>query len=355
MKNLARFWILIFAVGVLFMVTISCMVASPLLGGSATATPIGFLEATPIQVQTATLEATQVSNPTLIPPTENLAPTPTELLPTTAPAETNQPCTQDFCIYDGYFLLERPIGSEGRNTIDYSYRFGIYDSQLKDVNRGVDFLNSSGTPVLAAWDGEVVVAGDDQKTLYGPLRNFYGNLVIIEHQLPGISQSVFTLYAHLSQVSVKVKDQVKAGDEIGLVGMTGAVPGSTLHFEVRMGENSYATARNPELWLTPLPDEADQPQGAMAGRILDPDGNFLQVPNIVVERLSGPGLPAMDRFYLRTYAEKRLSGQPPWEENFAAGDLPAGQYKISFLYNGMQQQVVEIQPGKITVVNFMVK
>jgi len=351
MKNPTRFWILL-AVIVLFSVTVSCMFASQLLGEAGPAPSISPIEVTATQIPPTTPEATQVSSPTPPPPP---AQTSTAPLPTTEPAASNQPCVEETCVYDGYFLLERPIGSGGRNTIDYSYRFGIYDSQLKDVHRGVDFLNSSGTPVLAAGDGEVVVAGDDQKTLYGPLRNFYGNLVIIKHQLPGFSQPVFTLYAHLSQISVKVNDPVKAGDEIGLVGMSGGVPGSTLHFEVRLGENSYATARNPELWLTPLPDETDQPQGALAGRIRDPEDNYLQVPNIVVERLSGPGLPAMDRFYLKTYAEKRLIGQPPWEENFAAGDLPAGQYKISFLSNGMQQQVVEVQPGKITVVNFTVK
>lgn len=339
----------------IFLVTVSCAFASQLLGGAAPAPSVSPIVITATQIPPTTPEAAQISSPTPPPTTEQPAPTSTAPPPTSEPEASIQSCTGDSCVYDGSFLLGRPIGSDGRNTIDTSYRFGIYDSQLKDVHRGVDFLNSSGTPVLAAGDGEVVVAGDDQKTLYGPIRNSYGNLVIIKHQLQGFSQPVFTLYAHLSQISVGVNDQVKAGDEIGLVGMTGSVPGSTLYFEVRLGENSYATARNPELWLVPLPDDTGQLQGALAGRILDPDGNYLKVPNIVVEHLSGPELPAMDRFYLRTYAEKRLIGQSPWQENFAAGGLPAGQYKISFLYNGMQQQVVEVQAGKITLVNFIVK
>ena len=274
----------------------------------------------------------------------------------TVPPAEPEPCAEEVCVNDGYFLLKRPIGPDGRNTIVYTDRFGSYRSATRDALRGVYFLNSSGTPVLASADGEVVVAGDDSQTPYGPFLNMYGNLVILKHDLASLSQPLFTLYAHLSEISVEVGETVTAGDEIGLVGMSGDVSGSTLLFEVRLGENHPDAARNPELWLEPQPHETGQLQGALAGGVLDANGKYLNISNIVVERLAGPGLPAIDQIYLKTYAEKSLMGLDPWGENFAAGDLPAGEYQISFYHEGdLQQRVVEVQPGKLTLVIFELK
>ena len=300
-----------------------------------------------------TPESQAMESPTqvTVPPAQSPYPPPTdesEPLP-------SAPCLDEICIQTGYFLLQRPIGSEGRNTIDPTSRFGTYRSSTRDANRGVYFLNSTGTPVLAAADGTVVVAGDDSQMPYGRYRNAYGNLVILKHDLPGFSEPVFTLYAHLSQVLVDVDDSVGAGEEIGLVGMSGDISGSVLYFEVRLGENSYQVARNPELWMELLPDESGQTQGAIAGRIMDDNGKYINVTNIILERLAGPGLPAIDQIYLRTYSGESLIGQDPLEENFAVGSLPAGEYQISFLMDGMRQKVVEVQPDKVTVVTFVIK
>jgi murein DD-endopeptidase MepM/ murein hydrolase activator NlpD len=275
---------------------------------------------------------------------------------TTVPPAESEPCAEEVCVNDGYFLLKQPIGSDGRNTIVYTDRFGSYRSASRDALRGVYFLNSSGTPVLASADGEVVVAGDDSQMPYGPRLNMYGNLVVLKHDLSGLSQPLFTLYAHLSEISVEVGETVTTGDEVGLVGMSGDVSGSILLFEVRLGENHPDAARNPELWLEPQSDDTGQLQGALAGRVVDKNGKTLTIPNIVVERLAGPGLPAIDQLYLKTYAENSLMGLDPWKENFAAGDLPAGEYQISFYHEGdLQQRVVEVQPGKLTLVIFELK
>jgi murein DD-endopeptidase MepM/ murein hydrolase activator NlpD len=199
------------------------------------------------------------------------------------------------------------------------------------------------------------VAGDDLETPYGPRKDYYGNLVILEHNPPGLSEPLFTLYSQLSEVLVEEGQSVAGGEEIGLVGMTGSVPGSTLHFEVRLGENSYQAARNPELWMRLLQDGKDQPLGALAGRVLFGEGNYEPVENIVIEQLAGPGLPAIDQFYLETYGKKELRGQGPWNESFAISDLPPGEYQITFMLNGVQQMEVEVEPGMLTLVTFSIE
>ena len=209
--------------------------------------------------------------------------------------------------------------------------------------------------MLAAAGGSVVVAGDDSQDNYGYRPGAYGNLVILEHQLPGIGKPVYTLYAHLSEVLVDKGDSVVAGQEIGKVGMTGRVQGSTLHFEVRHQENNWQANRNPELWLEALMNEDGEFLGSLAGRIIDGEGKFVAVQNIVLEQLAGPGLPALDQIYLSTYAAEHLRGRPPWRENFAAGDLPAGDYQLSFWLDGMQQLEFTIEPGKLTVVTIVVE
>jgi hypothetical protein len=70
------------------------------------------------------------------------------------------------------------------------------------------------------------------------------------------------------------------------------------------------------------------------------------VDNIVVASTSGAN------FYISTYSETRLVGLEPWQESFAVGDLPAGEYKISFIQGGMHDRIVEVRPGVLTLVTF---
>lgn len=324
------------------------------LGGSSPTAEPQETEAVEVAPEPTDVPTQPPEEPTAPPPTE--VPPPTEIPPQEPePPAASEPCTDDVCMESGSFLLARPLGPTGRKTIDPSYRYGDYRQSMQLTHRGVDFLNSTGTSVVAAADGTVVVAGDDLEIPYGPRKNYYGNLVIVEHALPGISEPVFTLYSQLSEVLVAEGDPVTAGQEIGLVGMTGVVPGSTLHFEVRYGENSYQEARNPELWLQLSPGPDDKSLGALAGRVLDADGVYQPVENIVLEQLAGPGLPAIDQFYLTTYEKSELRGMSPWEESFAISDLSPGEYQITFYFNNLEQQrVVTVESGMLTMVTFAI-
>jgi murein DD-endopeptidase MepM/ murein hydrolase activator NlpD len=90
------------------------------------------------------------------------------------------------------------------------------------AHKGVDYAAPVGTPVHAAGDGRIRVAG----RLGG-----YGNCVEIEH-----SRSIVTLYGHLSRFArgTHVGAHVAQGTVIGYVGMTGLATGPHLHYEYRV-------------------------------------------------------------------------------------------------------------------------
>ena len=166
------------------------------------------------------------------------------LEPTKIPCD---PHAVDYCITDGHFILRRPIKPNANDSVDKTYRYASTANGTREPHHGVEFLNKFGTPVYAAADGVVVFAGPDNKAIYSPWQNFYGNLIVLKHE-----DDLYTLYAHLSKIDVQAGDIVHVGEQIGEVGQTGVAIGSHLHFEVRQGNvQDYFATRNPELWLVP--------------------------------------------------------------------------------------------------------
>jgi murein DD-endopeptidase MepM/ murein hydrolase activator NlpD len=95
-----------------------------------------------------------------------------------------------------------------------SYNGGPYNS----FHGGTDLVSNANSNIYAAADGVVVFAG--------PL-TVRGNATIIDH-----GWGVYSGYWHQKEIKVKVGDQVKAGQLIGLIGATGRVTGPHLHFEM---------------------------------------------------------------------------------------------------------------------------
>jgi murein DD-endopeptidase MepM/ murein hydrolase activator NlpD len=109
---------------------------------------------------------------------------------------------------------------------------GVYGSQriLNGVPRqphfGLDIAAGEGTPIMAPVGAVVALAEPD---LY-----YTGGTVILDHG-HGVSSS----YLHMSRIDVKSGDQVRQGDVIGAIGMTGRATGPHLclrlnWFQVRL-------------------------------------------------------------------------------------------------------------------------
>lgn len=86
-------------------------------------------------------------------------------------------------------------------------------------NKGIGIDAPMGTKVRSVSTGTVI---------FSDWLKGYGNVVIIDH-----GNHYYTLFAHLSRSLKNVGDHVKGGDIIGLVGDTGSIEGSYLHFEIR--------------------------------------------------------------------------------------------------------------------------
>jgi murein DD-endopeptidase MepM/ murein hydrolase activator NlpD len=110
-------------------------------------------------------------------------------------------------------------------TAPYGMRWG-------KLHSGIDLAAQEGTPYRAIHAGKVVKAG-----WFGG----YGYAVILQH--PDGSESV---YGHSSKLLVQEGQQVKAGDQLGLVGNTGHSYGSHLHLEIHVN----GAPQDPIPWLS---------------------------------------------------------------------------------------------------------
>jgi murein DD-endopeptidase MepM/ murein hydrolase activator NlpD len=96
----------------------------------------------------------------------------------------------------------------------------VYNGKTQSVHAGLDLAAAEGTPVAAAGDGRVVLAGD----LY-----FSGGTVLLDH-----GAGLFTQYFHLSRIDVKEGDAILKGARLGASGHSGRVTGPHLHWGARL-------------------------------------------------------------------------------------------------------------------------
>ena len=247
--------------------------------------------------------------------------------------------------YD-HFYFTRPNPADQVNWPLANYRYGqMFFANV--VHTGVDIDAFEGSPVLAAGPGTVVWAG------WGLFREApndksdpYGMAVAIRHDFGYNGEQLFTVYAHMSRIDVTEGQYVQTGEQLGLVGATGNTTGPHLHFEVRLGRNSFQNTYNPELWMAP-----PQGWGVLVGHLIGPDRQLLQLfPVFVTSEETNKTRE------IRTYGGGAVNSDPYYRENLVLSDLPAGLYRVVLTYEKDPYQFwVEIFPGQVTYFTFNLK
>jgi murein DD-endopeptidase MepM/ murein hydrolase activator NlpD len=328
----------------------------------------------PVTGTAVLLQPTQVAR-TIIPTQPRVIPiTPTRPGPTAVPSPTgqleivanNNPFQGQFSPppeqvplsknpHD-HFWFSRPVDSSSNSTSIGWYPYGS-DGPQNDwrIHHGLDMPNPIGQRVFAAGPGRVIWASDKylwREDGVPPDKAYtYGNVVVIEHDFGYEGQRVYTLYAHLVAFLVKVNDRVQKGDVVGLSGASGQVSGPHVHFEVRVGRNNYYTTRNPILWMAPYLDH-----GVIAGRVVYRNGAPVEDATVsLIRPQTGRVIDSTSTYVHAQRPGSSVRGVNPdeyWNENFAFGDVPAGDYVVAVNINGVRlTKDVTVVPGTTSFVD----
>lgn len=111
----------------------------------------------------------------------------------------------------------KPVDGLIPNPFGNTYRFF---NMYRAGHTGIDISAKIGTPVYSVDNGII-------KFIKTKHNMRYGNYIVIEHK-----KDLFSLYAHLQKLNVKLNQTVKQGDIIGYTGVSGLASYPHLHFEV---------------------------------------------------------------------------------------------------------------------------
>ncbi|WP_106122486.1 SH3 domain-containing protein [Nesterenkonia sandarakina] len=107
---------------------------------------------------------------------------------------------------------------------------------------GQDLGAADGTPIASVADGTVV------RTFTG--NRYNASYVVVQHRVGG--KTFHSAYYHMwnANTHVRIGQNVKAGQTIGLVGSSGPSTGPHLHLEIWEGAWINGTSHNPTTWLS---------------------------------------------------------------------------------------------------------
>ena len=123
--------------------------------------------------------------------------------------------------WSGDFYEPVPSYLSGAYSSYFGSRRSYNGSGYFYFHSGLDFFSQRGGDIYATAPGRVI---------YTDSLLLHGNTTLIDH-----GWGVYTLYAHQSEILVRVGQQVNAGQLIGRVGSTGRSSGPHLHWEVWVG------------------------------------------------------------------------------------------------------------------------
>jgi len=173
-------------------------------------------------------------------------------------------------------------------------KLGAENSSHRGDGRRFEDYYAYGAPVMAAADGVVVAAANDQLEDLDMLRRpresadaygarlqerqaalltkgapaIAGNYVVLDH-----GNGEFSLYAHLQPGSVRVKagERVRVGTTLAKLGSSGNSTEPHLHFQVCDGADPLACAGIPVEFLNVQLPYADYPRPLQSGDVLEAD------------------------------------------------------------------------------------
>jgi murein DD-endopeptidase MepM/ murein hydrolase activator NlpD len=120
--------------------------------------------------------------------------------------------------------------TRGWVTSDFGVRLDPYTAE-RIMHKGMDIATPHGQGITTPSDGTVVFVGTE---------GGYGKVLVIDH-----GYGVRTRYGHLSEIFVRLGEQVKRGAKVAAVGNTGRSTGPHLHYEVRVN----GIAENPRKFI----------------------------------------------------------------------------------------------------------
>ena len=129
-------------------------------------------------------------------------------------------------------------------------------------HRSIDIAAPMGRKVVASYDGKVVeifTSCEHNWGKKGSCCSSWGNFVLLEHNYKlknGEVVTMYSRYAHLTKVSVKVGQTVAKGQQVGTIGSTGSSTGPHLDYDILLGGTSRSHSLDPYTNdLLELPDE----------------------------------------------------------------------------------------------------
>ena len=109
---------------------------------------------------------------------------------------------------------------DGRLIGSFGPRQDPFSGEGQEIHKGVDISGEVGTPIHVTADGLV---------RFADMMSGYGRLVVIDH-----GGGVETWYAHMSRTYVHAGQEIRRGEPIGAVGISGRVTAPHLHYEVHV-------------------------------------------------------------------------------------------------------------------------